>query len=162
MAGAKEFTRMVWREEMTFDGTTTMGHHIVVDALPPAGSNRGPKPVELLLTALAGCTAMDVLSILKKKREPVEGLEVLVEGTRAVDHPRSYTEIQVTYLVRGRVNPRSVERAIELSENKYCGVHAMLSRSAHITSRYEITDGQTPARLPAEMDEPEHISDTLP
>ena len=138
----KQHTTMVWRERMTFDATTTAGHQLVIDAAPPSGDGRGPKPIELLLTALAGCTAMDVLSILQKKREPVEGLEVFVEGTRAADHPMIYTDIAIVYRVRGNVKPDSVERAIELSTTKYCGVHAMLHHSAKITTRYEI---ETPA-----------------
>lgn len=134
----KQSTRMVWRDQMTFDATTTTGHHLVIDALPPNGNDNGPKPIELVLTALAGCTAMDVLSILQKKREPLEGLEVSVEGTRAIEHPMIYTNIEVVYRVKGNVNPESVARAIELSEAKYCGVHAMLEHSAKITTRYEI------------------------
>ena len=134
----KDFTKMVWRQDMTFDAQTTTGHQLVIDTIPPNGNDNGPKPVELLLTALAGCTAMDVLSILQKKREPVEGLEVLVEGERASEHPRVYTEIQVVYRVRGNVSADAVARAIELSETKYCSVHATLRHTAHITTRYEI------------------------
>jgi putative redox protein len=131
-------TRMVWRERMTFDATTTTGHHLVIDALPPNGNDNGPKPIELVLTALAGCTAMDVLSILQKKREPIQGLEVFVQGTRATEHPMIYTAIEVVYRVKGSVNPESIARAIELSVSKYCGVHAMLEPNSKITTRYEI------------------------
>lgn len=130
--------RVVWRQGMTFDATTPSGHSLTLDTAPPAGGDRGPRPMELLLTALAGCAAMDVLSILQKKREPVRGFEVRVTGTRAKDHPRIYTEIEVAYSVRGSVKPRAVEQAIQLSEKKYCGVYAMLARSAKITSHYEI------------------------
>jgi putative redox protein len=136
--GDKQFTNMVWRERMTFDATTTFGHKITLDAQPPGGDNRGPKPIELLLTALAGCTAMDVLSILQKKHEPLEGLEVFVEGERATEHPMIYTDIEVVYRVRGKVNPAALERAIELSLTKYCSVHAMLGKSAKIKHRFEI------------------------
>ena len=134
----KQFTKMVWRDNMTFDATTTTGHHLVVDAPAPSGNDRGPKPIELLLTALAGCTAMDVISILKKKQEPVLGLEVYVEGKRANDHPMIYTDIEVVYRVTGDVKPESIARAIALSETKYCGAAAMLGKSAQITTRYEI------------------------
>ncbi len=164
MANA-EFTRMVWRQGMTFDGTTTTGHHLVIDAIPPNGSDNGPKPIELLLTALAGCTAMDVLSILQKKREPLVGLEVYVEGVRAQEHPRVYTDIQVVYRVRGNVNPEAVARAIELSENKYCGVSAMLRPTARITTRYEIEPANEATSTVSDnvrATEPEHVSDTLP
>lgn len=139
----KQRTLMRWRERMTFDGTTTGGHVVTVDAAAGhGGDGRGPKPIELLLTALAGCSAMDVISILQKKREPVEGLEVLVEGTRAKEHPMIYTDIEVVYRVYGPVNPASIERAIELSRTKYCGVQAMLGQVARITDRYEVLAGE--------------------
>ena len=159
----KQFTRMVWREGMTFDATTTTGHHLVIDAVPPAGNDNGPKPIELLLTALAGCTAMDVLAILQKKHEPIQGLEVYVEGARCQEHPMIYTDIQVVYRVRGNVNPAAVERAIELSETKYCGVNAMLRERAHITSRYEIEDVTGLQRAVTSLfEEPEHVAPLLP
>jgi len=138
MTNEKQFTHLVWREGMTFDATTTTGHHLVIDAVPPSGKDRGPKPVELVLTALAGCTAMDVLSILQKMREPVLGLTVDVEGTRAATHPMIYTDIALVYRVRGAVSAESLERAIELSKTRYCGVQAMLEQSVRIQSRYEI------------------------
>lgn len=137
----KQRTVARWRERMTFDAYTTTGHHIVMDAAPPNGDDRGPKPIELLLTALAGCTGMDVLSILQKKREPLEAFEVEVEGVRAEDHPKVYVEIDVVYRVTGNVKRESVERAIELSRDKYCGVSAMLSEIAKINHRYEILAG---------------------
>jgi putative redox protein len=124
---------------MTFDATTTTGHHVVMDASTAGGGDdRGPKPIELLLTALAGCTGMDVLTILQNRREPIEGLEVRVEGQRATEHPMIYTDVEVVYRVFGNVNPDSVERAIQLSADKYCGVSATLQEVAKITHRYEI------------------------
>jgi putative redox protein len=166
MSAEKQSTHLVWREGMTFDATTTTGHHLVLDALPPNGNDRGPKPIELLLTALAGCTAMDVLSILKKMREPVTGLTVDVEGTRAETNPMIYTDIRVTYHVRGDVARASVERAIGLSKIRYCGVHAMLEQSAHITSRYEIEPNpvlEPEASFgPDEVVEIEHVAASLP
>ena len=139
MANETQHSTVTWRERMTLDAVTTTGHQITLDA-PRAngGDDHGPKPIELLLTALAGCTAMDVLSILQKKREPVEGLQVYVEGTRANEHPMIYTDITVVYRVSGNVKAESVARAIELSEAKYCGAAAMLGQSARITTRYEI------------------------
>ncbi len=131
-------TRVEWRERMTFDAKTNSGHTLVLDAAPPLGDDSGVRPMELLLTALAGCAAMDVLSILQKKREPVEGFQVTIHSTRAKEHPKVYTDIQILYHVRGNVNPQSVARAIELSETKYCGVSAMLGKCAVITSHYEI------------------------
>lgn len=134
----QETARAVWRDKMTFDATSTMGHHLTIDALPPVGDDRGPKPVELMLHALATCTGMDVLSILQKKRQPIEGLEVIVEGKRAEEHPRVYTDIEIFYYVRGNLSPTAVARAIELSVNKYCPVTAMLRPTANITTRFEV------------------------
>lgn len=166
MAIEKQFTHLVWREGMTFDATTTTGHQLVLDSAPPEGDDRGPKPIELLLTAFAGCTAMDVLSILRKKREPVQELIVDVAGMRATTHPMIYTDIEVVYRVRGNVSPFALRHAIELSETKYCGVHAMLEHSAHISSRYEIEpDGMLEPEMvfgPDPVVEFEHVAATLP
>lgn len=131
-------TQVVWRERMTFDATTNSEHSLVMDSAPPDGDDRGVRPMELLLTALAGCTAMDVLSILQKKREPVQAFDVTIHAERAHEHPKVYTSIQVVYHVRGKVNPKSLEHAIELSETKYCGVGAMLGKCATITHKYEL------------------------
>jgi putative redox protein len=139
MSGDKKSAQVVWRERMTFDAKTQSGHHLVLDTLPTGGGdNRGASPMELVLVALAGCTAMDVISILQKKREPVKGLEVSVEGTRADTHPRVYTQIEVVYRVRGNVKPKAVADAIALSEETYCSVGVMLGRTADITTRFEI------------------------
>lgn len=131
-------TSVEWRERMTFDAVTNSGHSLVMDAAPPTGDDRGVRPMELLLTALAGCSAMDVLSILEKKREPVAALRVTVDAARAQEHPKVYTDIVMTYYIRGAVNPRSVEHAIDLTERIYCGAGAMLGKCATITSRFEI------------------------
>lgn len=144
-------TRVVWRERMTFDAITNSKHSLVLDSAPPNGDDRGARPMELLLTALAGCTAMDVLSILEKKREPVEAFQVSIRAARADEHPKVYTDIQVLYHVWGKVNPQSVQHAIELSENKYCGVAAMLGKCATISTRYEIENALAPSlAAPAE------------
>ncbi len=135
----KQHTLAKWRDHMTFDATTTTGHHIVMDASKEAGGDdRGPKPIELLLTALAGCTGMDVAAVLRNKKEPFEGLEVLVEGQRATTHPMVYTEIDVLYRIYGNVKKEVVERAIQLSVEKYCGVGATLQELAKMNHRYEI------------------------
>jgi putative redox protein len=109
---------------------------------------------------------MDVLSMLKKMREPVTHLEVDVQGARAATHPMIYNDIQVVYRVRGAVNPASLERAIELSKTKYCGVQAMLEHSANITLRYEI-EPEAVVELeaifgPNPIVEVEHIAAALP
>jgi len=124
-------------------GEVASGPAIVVDhALPDEGREEsGPRPMELLLMGLAGCTGMDVVSILKKKRQPFTGLQVQVTAERADEHPRVYTQIHLTYVVTGSgVSPEAVARAIELSETKYCSAAAMLRQSAEITTEYRIVE----------------------
>ncbi len=105
------------------------------------GVGAGPQPHLLLLLALAGCTAMDVISILRKKRQQVSGLNVEVHGRRADQHPKVYTQIEVLYRVQGNhVDPQAVERSIELSKTRYCPVIAMLGKVAEVTTRYEIEE----------------------
>ena len=105
------------------------------------GVGAGPQPPRLLLLAMAGCTAMDVISILRKKRQQVSGLNVVVQGSRAEQHPKVYTQINVLYRVRGNnVDPQAVERAIELSTTRYCPVIGMLGKVAEVTTRYEIEE----------------------
>jgi putative redox protein len=95
--------------------------------------------MELLLVGMAGCTGMDIVDIMKKKRQDLRGLEVRVEGTRCDTYPMVYTEIQVVYIVRGKdISAKAVEDAVRLSEEKYCGAGAMLGKTAKIVSRYEI------------------------
>ncbi len=128
-----------WLDGLAFETMTTSGHHGIVDSPAGEGKNRGPSPMELLLVGLAGCTGMDVIDILRKKRLAVTGLEVRVEGVRAETYPMVYTQLDVVYLVRGKDIPASaVEQAIQLSEEKYCGAGAMLSKTAALHHRYEI------------------------
>jgi putative redox protein len=113
-----------------------------LDAEESAGGvGAGPQPHRLLLLALAGCTAMDVISILRKKRQQISGLTVTVQGSRAEQHPKVYMRIEVLYRVRGNtVDPQAVERAIELSKTRYCPVIGMLGKVAEVTTRYEIEE----------------------
>jgi putative redox protein len=105
------------------------------------GRNAGASPMHLLLLGLAGCTAMDVASILSKKREQVTGLVVEAQGKQRDEHPKIYESIEVFYRVRGRgVDPKAVDRAIELSQTRYSPVIAMLGEAARITSSYEIEE----------------------
>jgi len=136
VAGLWKETEAEWLGDGNFvgrnatNGTVQMGK-------PTEGSN--VSPMELILIGLAGCTGMDVVDILQKKREPLTGLKVKVRGKRADDYPMVYKEIEVTYMIWGKgINPRSVERAIELSEKKYCSVSAMLCSVAEIRSTYEL------------------------
>jgi putative redox protein len=129
-----------WVEGMEFEAITGSEHLVTMDArVEDGGKNHGPSPMELLLVGMAGCTGMDVIDILKKKRQQVNGFEVRTEGTRAETYPMVYTEIDVVYVVRGKdISPKAVEDAIRLSETKYCGAGAMLGKTAKINSRYEI------------------------
>jgi putative redox protein len=119
---------------MRFEGTATSGHTVITDA----DSKVGNSPMELVLIALCGCTASDVVSILKKKREPFTAVEVRAEAEKAPGPPRVYTAIKVLYRVSGKVSRKSVEDAVRLSEEKYCSVSAMLQKTATITYQIEL------------------------
>jgi putative redox protein len=130
----------VWREDTVFDVSADSGQHVITDGAAKAGQS----PMELLLTALAGCTGADVLDILRKKRQDVTGLEVRVTGERSEAHPRVYTSVEVLFIVTGRnVQPEAVSRAIELSREKYCSVTAMFRGTATVTCRQEIRAVET-------------------
>ena len=118
-----------WTDQDRFVGSATSRHSIVMDAGADKTAN---SPMELVLIALCGCTASDVVGILRKKREPFTGLEVRAHGERAAGYPAVYTEIKLTYRVRGAVAPKSMEDAVRLSKEKYCSVSAMLEKTAKI------------------------------
>ena len=120
----------LWTDHDRFVATATSGHAIVTDA---AAEKSAPSPMELVLMALCGCTASDVVGILRKKREPFTGLEVRAEAERATGYPAVYTEIKLTYLVGGRVSAKAMEDAVRLSKEKYCSVSAMLEKTAKIS-----------------------------
>lgn len=129
-------------KRMTFHGTADSGFTIKMGAHPSVGGDDdGFRPLELLLVGLGGCTAMDVLSILRKKRQAFSGFEIQLHADRAEEHPKVFTAVTMKYIVRGRdIDPKAVERAIELSATKYCSAHAMLSETATISSSYEILE----------------------
>ena len=108
------------------------------------GANAGARPVELLLAGLAGCTGMDVVEILRKKRQKVAGFEVRVEGERRDEHPRVFTKIHVTYEVTGQgIDAEAVRQAVTLSEGKYCSVAAMLRAAARITTEIRVRETES-------------------
>ena len=115
-------------------------HAFLLDNGPEA---EGPSPMQALMVSLGGCTAMDVISILRKMRQAVTGYEVEVIGERRLDqHPKVFTRLEVVHRVRGRgVSAAAVEEAMRLSDTKYCSVHAMLGAAVAITSRFEIVEG---------------------
>ena len=125
---------------ITFVGRGNTNHWVVLDGTNEFGGNlAGSSPKELLLIALAGCTANDVVPILRKKRSPVDKLEIRVTGTEREEHPKIFTHIHIEYIFRGNgIRTEDVERAIELSTTKYCSVSAMLAASAEITHSYKI------------------------
>lgn len=117
---------------------------------PPSegGEGKGARPMELLLAGMAGCTGVDIVSILEKARQEVTGFEVVVSGQRTSEFPMVFTDIQVEYLVRGRnISEDAVKRAIDLSETKYCSASAMLGKTAKITSSYKITEDAPAAAI---------------
>ncbi|MBF0285777.1 MAG: OsmC family protein [Magnetococcales bacterium] len=124
-------------------GESGSGHTVVMDASPEVGGrNMGVRPMELLLVGMGGCTAIDLLTILRKGRHAVTDCEVLLKGIRAETEPKVYTTISVHYVVTGQaIPPSAVERAIQLSEEKYCSASAMLGKTAEIRSTYEIKEG---------------------
>src|SRR6266516_3242826 len=127
---------------MRFQVEAGSGHHVTLDAAEHGGGyNEGFRPMEMLLVGLAGCTGMDVISILRKKRQQVTGYEVHVTGVRAEDHPMVFVEITVEHIVSGHhIQPEAVERAIQLSEERYCGAGAMLGKVAHLTHTFRIVE----------------------
>jgi len=124
-----------WQGGMGFLGRTESGHEVLLDG----AQERGPRPMEMLLVALGGCTGMDVVSILQKMREPLEGLELEISGHRAEEHPRVYTDIEIRYRAKGEgLDPEKVRRAVELSARRYCSVGNMLGRVARLSYLVEV------------------------
>lgn len=132
--------KVTWKERMSFTGTADSGHAINLGASPDVGGDDdGLRPMELMALSLAGCTAMDVISILTKKRQDVTGFEVKVHAEQAEEYPKIFTRAVITYLVTGRgVDEAAVLRALELSAVRYCPAQAMIGRLAPLELRYEI------------------------
>jgi putative redox protein len=127
-----------WKQEMIFDAVSHSGHTIVFDG--DDAHRQGISPVEAVLMGLCGCTAMDVVSILKKKREPFTGLTVSAVAERDPVPPKVFTQVNLIYRVTGEVSRKAMEDAVRLSETKYCGVAAMLSKTAKIEFVIEYAD----------------------
>lgn len=126
-----------WIGEQKFSATGPSGHVVAVDS--DRQTNSAPGPMELVLIALGACTATDVVAVLKKKRQKLESLEVVCSGERAAQPPTVWTKLEIVYRLRGDLDDAAVKHAIELSEDKYCSVAAMLKKTAKITWRYEIS-----------------------
>ena len=127
---------------MQFKGRATSGHTLTMDAEEEAGGgNTGFRPMELLLVGFGGCSGMDVISILRKKRQQVTGLEINVKGEQQDDYPHIYKEVHIEYVVKGKgVQKEAVERSIQLSLEKYCSVGATLAKAGTITHSYRIIE----------------------
>lgn len=126
--------KAVWDSGMAFTAHQD-GHEFVMDAEAPAGGrSRGPKPKGLLLSGLAGCTGMDVVSILQKMRVEVESFEILVDAPLTDEHPKVFSRIHLKYVFRGKNLPQDkLEKAVNLSQERYCGVSAMLKLACPLT-----------------------------
>ncbi|MFZ5906699.1 MAG: OsmC family protein [Nitrospirota bacterium] len=133
-------TKVTYVKDLQFIGDAESGHALIMDGDRPAGgTDTGPRPMELLLIAAGGCSGMDVISILKKKKQDVTGLEINVSGKKAETYPKKFTEITLEFIVKGnRIEEPAVKRAIELSMTKYCSVKASLEGAAKIAYSYKI------------------------
>lgn len=133
-----------WQGGLSFSGSADSGFPVSLGGDPTVGgANDGPRPMELIAIGLAGCTAMDVISILSKKRQQVVDFEVVVHAQRAEEHPKVFTAAEIEYLISGhQVDEQAVRRAIELSAQKYCPAQAMLGKVMPITLKYTIFEIQ--------------------
>ena len=134
--------RIRWVEGMSFMAETGSGHAFIMDGAPEGGGrNLGPRPMETVLAGTGGCTAYDVVLILKRGRQAVSGCEVQLKAERADTDPKVFTRIHFHFVVRGRgLKPSVVENAIRLSHEKYCSASIMLGKMAQITHDYEIVE----------------------
>ncbi|MEQ8250291.1 MAG: OsmC family protein [Oceanibaculum nanhaiense] len=135
-------TRVKWIDGMAFMGESGTGHALVMDGAPEnGGRNLGPRPMEMLLLGLGGCTAFDVVMILQKGRQPIEDCQVEIEAERAEDHPKIFTKVHMRYLVKGRgLSADAVHRAVELSVDKYCSATHVINKTAAMTHEVVIEE----------------------
>ncbi|MDV3238743.1 MAG: OsmC family protein [Gammaproteobacteria bacterium] len=134
--------RVKWVQDATFIGEAGSGHAVVMDGPPDSGGrNLGPRPMEMLLLGMGGCTAFDVVYILKRARQPVLDCVVELEAERAAEAPKVFTKIHVHFIVSGRgLSEKQVERAVQLSAEKYCSASIMLGKAAEITHDFEVVE----------------------
>ena len=136
-------TKVRWRDGASFTAETESGHAIVLDGPPDfGGMNMGPRPMELLLTGLGGCTAFDVVMMLQKSRQDIYDCTVDIDAERASDEPKVFTNIHIQFTVYGHdLADKQVARAVELSATRYCSASIMLGKTAQITHAYTIVEG---------------------
>ena len=130
---------------LQFVGEASSGHAIIMDGDPEfGGSDTGIRPSELLLVGIAGCSGMDVISILRKKKQEVTGFEIRVDGDKADSHPKKFTDITLKFIIKGKnMSEEAVKRAVGLSMDKYCSVKATLEGVAKIDFSYEVVQDQS-------------------
>ena len=135
--------RVKWLENVCFMAETESGHAIVMDGAPEGGGrNLGPRPMETVLAGTGGCSAYDVVTILRKARQPVKSCELQIDAERANEDPKVFTRIHMHFIVTGTgIKQELVERAVHLSAEKYCSASIMLSKTAQITHDFEIVEG---------------------
>jgi putative redox protein len=140
--------RVKWVQDVTFVGESGSGHAVVMDGAPESGGrNIGFRPMEMLLIGLGGCSAFDVVMILKRGREAITDCVVELEAQRADTDPKVFTAIDMLYKVSGKnLDVKKVERAVNLSAEKYCSASKMLSATANITHRFEIIDADASSK----------------
>jgi len=134
--------RVKWLDNMSFVGESGSGHSVVMDGAPDSGGrNLAARPMEMVLMGMGGCTAFDVVMILKKARQPIADCIVEVLAERAEEVPKVFTRIHVHYIVKGRgLSEKQVEKAIHLTAEKYCSVSIMLAATAEVTHDFEIVE----------------------
>lgn len=132
--------KILWQEGVSFLGQTDSGHAVLMDGAPDAGGkNLGPRPMEMILMGLGGCAAFDVVLILRKGRQALTDCLVVIDAQRASEDPKVFTHIHLHFILTGKdLDPQRVERAINLSAEKYCSASMMLKGSVTITHDYEI------------------------
>lgn len=135
-------TRITWLEDMTYVARSPSGHALVLDGPPELGGhNLGPRPMEMVLMGMGGCTAVDVVHILRKARQDLRGCELQVEAERADSDPKVFTRIRVHFILTGKdLSAKHVERAIELSAEKYCSASIMLGKTAEMIHEVELVE----------------------
>lgn len=132
--------RLVWQEGLRFQATSGSERTVILDSSKQEGY-QGPSPMELVLIGIGGCMAMDVISILQKMKQPVTGLEVRLHGEQNPNHPKYYTSVELTFVVRGAgVERERVERAIELSRTTYCSAVNSLRPDCQVTTAIELVE----------------------
>ena len=133
--------KITWSHDRVFIGESGTGHGVLMSSIGDDGKSLGPTPMEMVLVGTGACTAYDVVDILEKSREPIEACVAEMEAERAPEPPRVFTRIHVHFVVTGRgLNPEKVQRAIDLTAEKYCSATIMLAKTAEVTHDFEIVE----------------------